>query len=125
MVAAQAFRLRCRRGLSVRNSALAAFDAAFAFYFTAPHNTEYHVGMWYPYLERIGKPLDHLGAGAQTARRSRPPSPGVPVLFCDDEPVDEVVLPSMKAVFYANNGLKNSHIVRFNQLTHIQLLHGD
>jgi len=31
----------------------------------------------------------------------------------------------MKAAFYANNGALNTHAVRFNQLTHIQLLHGD
>ena len=41
------------------------------------------------------------------------------------EHVDEVVTPGLRAVFYVNNGMKNSHLVRFHRLTHIQLLHGD
>jgi CDP-glycerol:poly(glycerophosphate) glycerophosphotransferase len=105
--------------------ALIAYDPQFAFYFTAPPNSEYHIGMWYPYLKRIGKPFVII-------LREAAPLPivaamvDVPVLFCEHERfVDQVVLPSMKACFYANNGSKNSDMVRFNRLTHIQLLHGD
>lgn len=125
--AAQAVRLRSG-GLSVDKrlrKALKAYDPQFAFYFTAPPRSEYHIGMWYPYLKQVGKPFVII-------LREETPLPivaamtDVPVLYCEHEPfVDQVVLPSMKAVFYANNGSKNSHMVRFNQLTHIQLLHGD
>ncbi len=106
-------------------TALQAYDPQFAFYFTAPPNSEYHIGMWYPYLKRIGKPFVII-------LRERAALPvvaamvDVPVLYCEHESfVDQVVLPGMKACFYANNGSKNSHMVRFNRLTHIQLLHGD
>ncbi len=130
VVGAQALRVRLhgvRRSGREIHSALVAFDAAFALHFSAPDNTEYHVGMWQPYLERIGrrwiivarerKPFEAL---ARTA------PPGVPVVFCPlIEHVDEVVTRGLRAVFYVNNGMKNSHLVRFHRLTHIQLLHGD
>jgi CDP-Glycerol:Poly(glycerophosphate) glycerophosphotransferase len=130
LVGAQALRVRIhgvRRAGREIHSALAAFDAAFALHFSAPDNTEYHVAMWQPYLERIGrrwiivarerKPFEAL---ARTA------PPGVPVVYCPlIEHVDGVVTPGLRAVFYVNNGMKNSHLVRFHRLTHIQLLHGD
>jgi CDP-Glycerol:Poly(glycerophosphate) glycerophosphotransferase len=124
---AQAARLRLR-GLSVDKrlrAALEAYNPEFAFYFNAPPHSEYHVGMWYPYLRRVGKPFIII-------LREEAPLPiiaamtDVPVLYCEFQPfVDQVMVPSLKACFYANNGSKNSHMVRFSQLTHIQLLHGD
>jgi hypothetical protein len=106
-------------------AALEAYDPQFAFYFNAPPHSEYHVTMWYPYLRRVNKPFIII-------LREAAPLPiiagltDVPVLYCEYQPfVDQVVLPSIKACFYANNGSKNSHMVRFNHITHIQLLHGD
>ena len=105
--------------------ALAAYDPQFAFYFTAPPNSEHQVAMWYPYLKRIGPPFVIIV-------RELAPLPivaamtDVPVLYCEHESfVEQVITPSMTACFYAANGVKNSHMVRFNRLTHIQLLHGD
>jgi len=50
----------------------------------------------------------------------------VPMVLCESvAEVDNIVVPSLRAAFYANNGMKNVHMVRFNQLTHVQLLHGD
>jgi hypothetical protein len=130
VVGASALRVRAAgrkesgRGI---HAALTAFDPSFALHFSAPDRTEYHVAMWQPYLERLGRrwfivtrdrhPFESL---------SRTAPPDVPVLYCPYiEHVDDVVTPGLKAVFYVNNGMKNTHLVRFNQLTHIQLLHGD
>src|SRR5699024_5981034 len=33
--------------------------------------------------------------------------------------------PSVRGVFYVNNAMRNNHMVRYSQLTHIQLLHGE
>ena len=109
------------------HSALADFDAAFALHFSAPDNTEYHVAMWQPYLERIGRPWIIVARERRPFEAlARTAPPGVPVVFCPlIEHVDEVVTPGLRAVFYVNNGMKNSHLVRFHRLTHIQLLHGD
>lgn len=127
VVGLQALRLRLRGSQTEKQfqAALKAYDPAFALYFSAPDYTEYHVMMWLPYLERIGKPFviilrepqPFAGIAAATA---------VPVVYCPSVPfVDQCVTAGMKACFYVNNGAKNSHMVRFNQLTHIQLLHGD
>jgi hypothetical protein len=127
VIGAQAARLRLRGSQAEKRFrvAIAAHNPAFALYFSAPDNTEYHVEMWLPYLERIGKPWVVILREAKSfAKLSAATS--VPVVYCPNVPhVDEVVTPSMKAVFYVNNGMKNTHMVRFNNLTHIQLLHGD
>jgi CDP-Glycerol:Poly(glycerophosphate) glycerophosphotransferase len=130
MVGAQALQVRIhgvRRSAREIHAALAEFDASFALHFSAPDNTEYHVAMWQPYLERIGRRwvivARERGAFDVLARTA---PAGVPVVFCPlIEHVDEIVTPDLRAVFYVNNGMKNSHLVRFHRLTHIQLLHGD
>jgi hypothetical protein len=54
------------------------------------------------------------------------PTTKVPMILCSSvAEVDNLIVPSIKAAFYANNGMKNAHMVRFNRLTHIQMLHGD
>ena len=130
VVGLQALRIRLRGSQREKRlrAALEAHNPAFALYFSAPDQTEYHVEMWRPYLERIGKPwIIILREPQPFATLSAAAAPaGVPVLFCPlIDHVDEVVTPSMKAAFYVNNGMKNTHLVRFNRLTHIQLLHGD
>jgi hypothetical protein len=126
-VGLQALRLRLRGG---RNShrlraALERYEPVFALHFSAPDNTEYHVDMWRPYLERIGLPWIIITREPEPFRMLSA-SAGVPVLYCPYiDHVDEVVTPGLKTVFYVNNGMKNSHMVRLNHLTHIQLLHGD
>jgi hypothetical protein len=109
-------------------AALEKHNPAFALYFSAPDHTEYHVEMWRPYLERVGQPWMLILREPQPFRNLAKAAAraGVPVLYCPlIEHVDEVVTPGLKAVFYVNNGMKNMHLVRFNHLTHIQLLHGD
>ena len=39
--------------------------------------------------------------------------------------MDEALVPSLRVAFYVNHGAKNSHCIRFTQLTHVQLHHGD
>lgn len=41
------------------------------------------------------------------------------------EDLDRIVTPSLRVVFYANTAVRNSHMIRFPRLTHIQLNHGD
>ncbi|KXK61030.1 CDP-glycerol glycerophosphotransferase [Micromonospora rosaria] len=97
----------------------------FLLYFSAPPGSEYQVTMWLPYLERIGRPFlvvlrepEFLAPVAAATR--------APVVFCPTlKALDEALVPSLKVAFYVNHGAKNSHCVRFNQLTHIQLHHGD
>jgi hypothetical protein len=129
LVGYQAMRARLHGSQTkkVLRTALEKHNPAFALYFSAPDNTEYHVDMWRPYLERIGKPwviITRERSPFKVLRASAGPS--VPVLYCPTiEHVDTAVTPGLKAVFYVNNGMKNTHIVRFTHLTHIHLGHGD
>ncbi|SCE71170.1 CDP-Glycerol:Poly(glycerophosphate) glycerophosphotransferase [Micromonospora coriariae] len=105
--------------------ALRRHQPEFLLYFSAPPGSEYQVTMWLPYLERIGRPFmvvlrepEFLApiAAATTA----------PVVYCPTlRALDEALVPSLRAAFYVNHGAKNSHCIRFTQLTHVQLHHGD
>ncbi|SCL23782.1 CDP-Glycerol:Poly(glycerophosphate) glycerophosphotransferase [Micromonospora rhizosphaerae] len=105
--------------------ALRRHQPEFLLYFSAPPGSEYQVTMWLPYLERIGRPFmvmlrepEFLPtiAAATTA----------PVVFCPTlKTMDEALVPSLRVAFYVNHAAKNSHCIRFNQLTHVQLHHGD
>ena len=127
LVGAQALRLRLRGRTDNKSfrAALTAYDPKFAVYFSAPDNTEYQLTMWLPYLERISEPfvviVREKSAFARIAAKTK-----APVMYCPTvNHVDACVADRMRACFFVNNGAKNAHIVRFNQLTHIQLLHGD
>ncbi|MGY0003720.1 CDP-glycerol glycerophosphotransferase family protein [Micromonospora sp. I033] len=105
--------------------ALRRHQPEFLLYFSAPPGSEYQVTMWLPYLERIGRPFmvllrepEFLPAVAAATR--------APVVFCPTlKTMDEALVPSLRTAFYVNHGAKNSHCIRFSQLTHVQLHHGD
>ncbi|MGC4896193.1 CDP-glycerol glycerophosphotransferase family protein [Micromonospora sp. DT31] len=105
--------------------ALRRHQPEFLLHFSAPPGSEYQVTMWLPYLERIGRPFvvvlrepEFLAAVAAATR--------APVVLCPTlKALDEVLVPSLRAAFYVNHGAKNSHCIRFHQLTHVQLHHGD
>jgi hypothetical protein len=123
---AQAVASRRPRGHNLRafRAALERYRPAFALYFSAPPNTDYHVHMWLPYLERIGRPFVLIVREPASLRNLA--ATGVPIVYCPSvSSLDQAVTPGMRACFYVNNGAKNTHMVRFNEMTHIQLLHGD
>ncbi|WP_327031978.1 CDP-glycerol glycerophosphotransferase family protein [Micromonospora ureilytica] len=118
-------RFRPRAGGGSVAAALRRYQPEFLLYFSAPPGSEYQVTMWLPYLERIGRPFLVV---------LREPEFLAPIAAATDAPVvycptlgalDEALVPSLRAAFYVNHGAKNSHCVRFTQLTHIQLHHGD
>lgn len=127
LVAFQAVRylLRRRRFEAALPEILDDLSPHFAFHWHAPAGTAYQAAMWLPYLDRIGVPYFVLvrtaGNFAEVTKLTTAPvllRPGL-------EDLDPVVRPSLKAVFYVNTAVRNSHMIRFPQLTHIQLNHGD
>ena len=97
---------------------------SFMVYFAGPRDTTYQLEMWVPYFDRIGsyfvmtRERHHLPALAAATE--------APVVFVQGQgPIDLVIPESVTTVFYVNNGMKNTHMVRNAGLTHIQLLHGD
>lgn len=118
------WRTRHRSELAELARAVEAHQPRFLLYFSAPAGSEYQVRMWLPYLERIGPPFAvvlaeqrHLPA---VARATRAPV----IVHRAAGALEAVIAPSLRAVFYVNNGMKNAHCVRFRQLTHVQLYHG-
>ncbi|HEY7222802.1 MAG TPA: CDP-glycerol glycerophosphotransferase family protein [Micromonosporaceae bacterium] len=134
-VAAAFFLGVCAAGLRVRirgdedwaivKDAVKRHHPRFMIYFSAPPETEYHVSMWLPYLERVGRPFlivvreAHSLPVLAAATKS-------PVVVCETaDRVEDMVVPSLKAIFYVNNAPKNIQVIRFREQTHVQLLHGD
>lgn len=96
----------------------------FALHFSGPQDSIHQVQMWLPYLRRVGRPFvvivreRHAFEALEHA--------GVPMVLCGSlTHLEALVTESLRSVFYVNNGMKNTHLVRFMHLTHVQLLHGD
>jgi hypothetical protein len=120
-------RRRRRRGahLEVLRAALIRYQPKFLLYYSAPAGMQYQATMWLPYFDRIGEPyVVVLREGHALPEISA--ATGAPVLMCPGlAALDAALVPSLRAAFYVNNGMKNGHCVRFTHLEHIQLLHGD
>jgi hypothetical protein len=97
----------------------------FAFHWQAPAGTAYQASMWLPYLERIGVPYFVLVRTIANFDEVTKLTSAPVILRVSLEDLDPIVCPSLKAVFYANTAVRNSHMIRFPHLTHIQLNHGD
>jgi CDP-Glycerol:Poly(glycerophosphate) glycerophosphotransferase len=121
-----------RRRLLGRGRALAELRArvarhrpVFMVYFTAPPGSAYQLTMWLPHLARLGERfvvvLREPDAFATVARATTAPVVYAPELGT----FDAAVVDSLRAVFYVNNGAKNTHCVRYGELAHIFLNHGD
>ncbi|WP_332643893.1 CDP-glycerol glycerophosphotransferase family protein [Aeromicrobium sp.] len=98
---------------------------AFAFHWQAPAGTAYQATMWLPYLDRIGTPYFVLVRTIANFHEVSKMTSAPVILRVGLEDLDPVICPSMKVVFYANTAVRNSHMIRFTHLTHIQLNHGD
>ena len=97
----------------------------FALYFGSNIGAGYQAGMWLPYLDRIGRPYIVI---ARTLRmmRSIAALTQAPVIYRPTlRSLEDVVPPSLKATFYVNNAVKNSHFIERREMRHIWLNHGD
>jgi hypothetical protein len=97
----------------------------FAFHWQAPAGTAYQASMWLPYLDRIGVPYFVLVRTVANFTEVSKLTTAPVILRVGLEDLDPIVCRSLKAVFYANTAVRNSHMIRFPHLTHIQLNHGD
>jgi hypothetical protein len=111
--------------LTELRAGLEEYAPTFYVYFSGSASSTYQVTMWLPYLDRLGEPY----AVVVRERHSLAPVAEAtthPVLVCGSlASLDAAMVPSLRAVFYVNNGMKNTHCVRFSHLNHVQLLHGD
>lgn len=127
MVGLQAVRFLVQRNRLEANlpKILDDLAPAFAFHWQAPAGTAYQAAMWLPYLARLGTPYFILARTKANFHELSKMTDAPVILRVGLEDLDPVVRPSLKVVFYANTAVRNSHMIRFPRLTHIQLNHGD
>lgn len=121
-IAARRARLRAEADL---HEGLTAYAPRFVLYWEAGLETSYQISMWLPFLEQLGERfvvvLRHpRNLGTVAALTDRP----IVVVRAMDG-LDDVLVPSLTTAFYVNNSIRNCHFVRFTELTHVQLNHGD
>lgn len=115
-----------RRTRSALPGALAALKPDFVVYWDAPANTGFQLAMWLPYLRRLDRPFFIMLRNRRSWNDAVAVAGDVPVVLAPTmRDVDELTVPSLRVAFYTNNAARNTHFVRFQKLTHIQLLHGE
>lgn len=123
----QARRERPLVGPALR-AALQRHAAPVMVHLTGPSGTQYQLGVWLHELERL------VAEGTRVVVIVRESSLARLVGQMTDLPVvaaptiaalEGVQLPTFRIALYVNNGAKNAHNVRYRDLMHVQLLHGD
>lgn len=114
-----------RRANSRLYPAVEQYAPKFAFYWDAPAHTEFQAKMWLPYLERVGIPFMVI-LRRQHDLQELGEFTSAPVIYCRAlGDLDGLVAPSLKVACYVNSASRNTHMLRFTQLRHIQMNHGD
>ncbi|HLR28407.1 MAG TPA: CDP-glycerol glycerophosphotransferase family protein [Ruania sp.] len=119
---------RVRKSVVVDNelySSIEAYAPRFILYYGVPTGSEYQVEMWIRYLERIGEPFIVILRHVSTFTKISVMTSAPVIVRTSMRQLDDVVVPSVTTAFYVNNGALNVHLVRYPQITHVQLLHGD
>ncbi|MGH3661235.1 MAG: CDP-glycerol glycerophosphotransferase family protein, partial [Micromonosporaceae bacterium] len=107
------------------HAAVEAVQPTFMVHFAAPPGSEYQLLMWLPYFEMIGEPFVIVLREGYVLRHIAEATDRPIVVAPSIANLEHMVTDTVRTVFYVNNGMKNTHCVRFGHLTHVQLLHGD
>ena len=107
------------------HDALERYEPTFGVYTGRDDGGTYQVAMWLPYLARLDRPYVII---------TRQPSAVYALARITSAPVvargawrdlDDVIVPSLGAMFYVNSVANNSNVVGYRRLTHVYLGHGD
>ena len=94
-------------------------------HFSGSINALYQLDQWLPLVTGSGIPFLLIAREVPTFKaikeRYRVPT----VLIGDFPDLDLVVPPSARLALYVNTGTANNHLIRFDQLIHAQIHHGD
>jgi len=119
-------RTASRRAQDLLPSVLDELSPAFVLYWDAPRNSQQQLAMWVPHLQHVGVPFFVMVRDRRSYPQAVAACGDVPVLHCPTMgSVERARTDSLRAAFYVNNAARNSHFVRYSELTHVQLLHGD
>ncbi|QDP96882.1 hypothetical protein FOE78_14015 [Microlunatus elymi] len=127
--------VRARRRVAARlqrnlADAVADYRPEFVLYTARPDDASYQLIMWLPYLARAGRRFlivtrNELPAEA-IARHLDGSLADVPVVCCRGvAELDLIMTESLRAAFYVNASSGNGALIRYHQLTHVYLGHGD
>ncbi|QXQ08936.1 CDP-glycerol glycerophosphotransferase family protein [Paeniglutamicibacter sp. Y32M11] len=104
---------------------VADYAPEFAIYTARPDDASYQVAMWLPYLQRTGKKFIII-TRAETPSHALAELTDAPIIMRKRlAGLDDLLVPSLSTVFYVNASSGNGAMVRYNQLTHVYLGHGD
>jgi hypothetical protein len=120
--------LVARRAARNLRKSLVAYKPAFVVYYATVQGARYQLGMWLPYLERLGVPFVVITRLPETVPviASLTSAPVlVPRKNSTVGTLDQLVVPSMKAAFYVQGSAANAFFQKYRQLTHVWLNHGD
>lgn len=116
-----------RRRLAERaiRKAVTDYSPRWALYYAGTSHGAYQIRMWLPYLARTGAPgmviiRDRRFLDAAAAQFDLPV-----VLARTVEATEYLIVPGLDTFFYVNNNAKNVEGVRFAELNHVHLGHGD
>ncbi|WP_460543468.1 CDP-glycerol glycerophosphotransferase family protein [Glycomyces halotolerans] len=105
--------------------AITRLEPRFVIHFAGARRSEYQIRMWLPYFDLVGDPYivivreRYLMAGVAEATTA-------PIVLVPAQSVLDRLLPeSVGACFYSNHAVKNAQLVKLDQYTHVQLMHGD
>jgi hypothetical protein len=117
-----------RRSAAGVRRGLERYAPAFAVYYAGAHGARYQLGMWLPYLERLGRPFVVITRNAETVPVITELTTApvlVPRLHSVLGTLDQMVVGSLKAAFYVQGSPANLTFQRYRKLTHVWLNHGD
>jgi len=94
-------------------------------YISGPRGTEYQLKTWLEHIDALDRRYVVVTRESPLAHAIRPLT-SAPVLAARSlTELDRSQVASVRVALYVNNGAKNGHNVRYRDLTHVQLLHGD
>jgi len=121
-----ALRIQSRRMAERRlPKVLARYAPRFAVHWDAAAGTGYQISRWLPYLDRLGERYVVIVRNPKSFPEASVMTDHPVLLRRGATTLDAIMVSSLVTVFYANNALRNVHMVRYPGIRHIMLNHGD
>jgi CDP-glycerol glycerophosphotransferase (TagB/SpsB family) len=116
---------RNRLTKSQLGSLMADYSPEFYVYTSRPDDASYQIRMWLPYLEKTGKKYAVI-TRRDVPARALAEFTEAPVVTCrTSADLEQMLVPTLGAVFYVNASSGNGEMIRHQQYTHVYLGHGD
>ncbi|GAA2234884.1 CDP-glycerol glycerophosphotransferase family protein [Rarobacter faecitabidus] len=99
----------------------------FVVYYAASSGVRYQLGVWLPYLERIGRPFIVITRSPGTVQdiADLTSAPVLCPLDLGAGDLDNLVVPSIRVAYYVQGSPANQTFQRYRNITHVWLNHGD